>query len=287
MALQAERLTEIELVKERYGVEKTTGMIALKEYWRLISTKSLLHRLSLGVAAQSLQQWSGINAIIYYAPTIFEQVGLTGGTISLLATGVVGIVNLVFTIPAVLYVDNFGRKPILFCGATVMAICLAIVAAIIAQFGDDFDNNKTAGNAAVAFIYIFIAAFAVSWGPLAWVVSAEVFPLSMRAKGMSISSSVNWVMNFTVATITPLAIDNIGYKTYIIFMVFMICAALWSLFILPELKGLTLEEVDRVFKDSSGQEDRERAARVAKQIGLDKLAERAAIEHKEDAAQKA
>jgi hypothetical protein len=83
-----------------------------------------------------------------------------------------------------------------------MAICLAIVAAIIAQFGDDFDNNKTAGNAAVAFIYIFIAAFAVSWGestyfrtatsvvlisrpgPLAWVVSAEVFPLSMRAKGM-------------------------------------------------------------------------------------------------------
>jgi hypothetical protein len=66
MALQAERLTEIELVKERYGVEKTTGRIALKEYWRLISTKSLLHRLSLGVAAQSLQQWSGINAIIYY-----------------------------------------------------------------------------------------------------------------------------------------------------------------------------------------------------------------------------
>jgi hypothetical protein len=85
----------------------------------------------------------------------------------------------------------------------------------------------------------------------------------------------------------PSPVDNIGYKTYIIFMVFMIIAALWSVFLLPELKGLTLEEVDRVFKDSSGQEDRERAARVAKQIGLDKLAERAAIEHKEDAAQKA
>lgn len=95
MALQAERLTELELVKERYGTDKDTGMVAVKEYIRMFTTKALLHRLSLAVAAQSLQQWSGINAIIYYAPSIFKNVGLTGETIPMLATGVVGACNLV------------------------------------------------------------------------------------------------------------------------------------------------------------------------------------------------
>ncbi len=116
MALQAERLTEIEVVKERYGTDKDTGMIAVKEYLRMFTTRSLLHRLSLAIAAQSLQQWSGINAIIYYAPSIFENVGLTGETIPMLATGVVGACNLVFTIPAVLFTDNAGRKPIVSSG---------------------------------------------------------------------------------------------------------------------------------------------------------------------------
>ena len=153
---------------------------------------------------------------------MFRQVGLTGDTVPILATGLVGVVNLVFTIPAVLFVDNLGRKKVLFYGATGMAICHAIVAAIIARAGPDF-TNEDAGNAAVFFLFLFICVFAVSWGPLAWVVCAEgkqirsksrkvcgltrfwlVFPLSLRAKGMSISSGVNWLMNFTVATGRPL-----------------------------------------------------------------------------------
>lgn len=181
MGLQAEKLVLQEEFQERYGVSEATWAISAKEYIRLLTTKTLLHRLSLGVAAQSFQQWSGINAIIYYAPTIFRQVGLTGGTISILATGVVGVVNFVMTIPAVLWVDNFGRRPLLFFGALSMAISLAIVGAIIAQFGDRFDTNKPAGTAAVFFIYWFIASFAVTWGPLAWVVSAEVFVSSISA----------------------------------------------------------------------------------------------------------
>lgn len=100
--------------------------------------------------------------------------------LSILATGIVGVVNFVMTIPAVLYVDNFGRKPLLFFGATSMAISLAIVAALIAQKGPVF-TDKSAGNAAVFFIYWFIASFAVTWGPLAWVVSAEVFVSPWRS----------------------------------------------------------------------------------------------------------
>ncbi|ORX34929.1 putative high-affinity glucose transporter of the major facilitator superfamily [Kockovaella imperatae] len=278
-ALQAERLVEREAAKERYSTDDTNWRTSLKDYKRLFTTKPLLHRLMLGASAQGLQQWTGINAIIYYAPIIFQQVGLEGNTISLLATGVVGIVNFVFTLPAVLFVDNFGRKPMLALGEANMAIAHATVGAIIAVYGGDFPNHKSAGNGAVFMIYWFIVWFAMTWGPLAWVVSAEVFPLDMRAKGMSVSSAVNWIMNFTVAMTTPVMIDNIGYKTYMVFMTFCIVGFIYSVVILPELRGLSLEEVDRIFNDQSGAEDRARRERVAKQIGLDKVAQN--VQHKE------
>ncbi|KAK4683736.1 MFS transporter, SP family, sugar:H+ symporter, partial [Tremellales sp. Uapishka_1] len=282
-ALQAERLVEVEAAKERYGMSEVNFKVSLLEYKRLFTTKPLLHRLFLGASAQGLQQWTGINAIIYYAPTIFAQIGLTGNTIGLLATGIVGVVNFVFTFPAVLFVDNFGRKPMLALGEAMMAISHAGVAGIIATYGNDFPNHKSAGNGAVFLIYWYIAWFAVTWGPLAWVVSAEVFPLDMRAKGMSVSSATNWLMNFTVGTVTPIMITNIGYKTYIVFLVFCVLGFIYAVFILPELKGLSLEEVDAIFNDVSGAEDRARRERVAKQIGLDKITEQVHAEHKAEA----
>jgi MFS family permease len=102
-------------------------------------------------------------AIIYYAPTIFDQIGLSGPTIPLLATGIVGIVNFVFTIPAVLFVDNFGRRPLLAWGEANMAISHATLAAIVAVYGGRFDQGyKTAGNAAAFMVYWYIANFAVT-----------------------------------------------------------------------------------------------------------------------------
>ena len=277
-ALQAERLVMYEAAKERYGVDKVTFRVSCMEYKRLLTTRPLLHRLLLGAGAQALQQWTGINAIIYYANKIFQSIGLTN--ISLLATGVVGIVNFVFTIPAVLFVDNFGRRPMLIFGESMMAISHATVAAIIAVYTrPDGSIAKAPGNAAVFMVYWYIACFAVTWGPLAWVVSAEVFPLDMRARGMSISSAINWIMNFTVAEVTPVMFENIGYKTYLVFMCFCVVGLLYAIFILPELKGLSLEEVDAIFKDTSGQEDAARRDRVAKQIGLDKVAEDVHREH--------
>ncbi|KAL1413322.1 hypothetical protein Q8F55_001081 [Vanrija albida] len=278
-ALQAERLVEREIAKERYGYDDVNFKVSLGEYHRLLTSKPLLRRLLIGASAQALQQWTGINAIIYYAPSIFREIGLTGPTTGLLATGVVGIVNFVLTIPAVLFVDNFGRKPILIWGMANMAVSHATVGAIVATYGGRFDEHKAAGNGAVFMVFWFIANFAVTWGPLAWVVSSEVWPLDMRAKGMSISSATNWIMNFTVAMITPVMFKNIGYKTYMVFMCFCIVGLLFSIFIVPELKGLSLEEVDHIFGDDAGAKDQQRRDRIAHEIGLDKLA--SDIVHKE------
>lgn len=243
----AQRLTEKRAAQERYGVSDTTWRTSLGDYRRLLTTKPLLHRLMIGAGAQALQQWTGINgascllsstltsAIIYYAPTIFQQLGLTGNTSSLLATGVVGIVNFVFTIPAVMFVDVIGRRPGMIWGAANMAISHATIAAIIAVYGTRFDTKKSAGNGAIFMVYWFIVNFAITWGPMAWIVSAEVWPLQYRSRGMSISSATNWIMNFTVAEITPVMIANIGWKTYIVFMVFCIVACLWAILLLPEV----------------------------------------------------
>ena len=97
-----------------------------------------------------------LTTVIYYAPRIFEQIGLVGNTIGLLATGVVGIVNFVMTIPAVLFVDNFGRRPMLAIGEFNMAISHATIAAIIAVYGGRFGEHKAAGNGAVFMVYWYV-----------------------------------------------------------------------------------------------------------------------------------
>ena len=215
-----ERLVEKEIAMERYGANELGFLVSVKEYKRLFTSKPLLHRLMIGAGTQAFQQWSGINgeckqhaecvsvanqssAIFYYAPTIFKEIGLTGNTTSLLATGVVGIVNFGLTVPVIIFIDNvscpgyelaliasqFGRKPLLAIGGFNMAICHAIIAAILAVYGNDLSHHKSAANAAIFMVFWFVANEAYSWGPLAWIVSSEVFPLDMRAKGMSISTA--------------------------------------------------------------------------------------------------
>jgi len=127
------------------------------------------------------------------SPFIFDDLGFSGSTTSLLATGVVGVINFLMTIPAVLYVDKFGRRIILICGAIGMATCHFIVAGITGSFHDSWPSHRAAGWVAVVFVWIYTANFAYSWGPIAWIVVSEVFPLSMRAKGVSVGGSSNWV----------------------------------------------------------------------------------------------
>ncbi|CCO33258.1 Hexose carrier protein HEX6 [Rhizoctonia solani AG-1 IB] len=219
------------------------------------------------------QQWTGINAVLYYAPSIFRSLGLSGNTISLLATGVVGITMFLTTIPAVIYIDQIGRKPVLVSGAIIMGVCHLIIAILSARFSDSWQSHTAAGWVACVLVWVFAAAFGYSWGPAAWVLVAEIYPISVRGPGMSIAASSNWMNNFIVGQVTPSMMEHITYGTFIFFGLFSLMGGAFVHFLVPETKGLTLEEMDLAFGDNSGTAaaDREHMAEISKRIGLSLL----------------
>lgn len=244
--------------------------LGLYAYLSLIRTRTLLYRVAVGSLAMFFQQWTGVNAILYYAPSIFNSLGLTGNTTSLLATGVVGIVMFLATIPAVMYVDQLGRKPVLISGAFIMAACHLIVGVLTGLYRHSWETHKAAGWAACGFVWVFSVAFGYSWGPCCWILVAEIWPLSIRGKGISITASSNWMNNFIVGQVTPSMLAHISFGTFIFFGIFSLMGGLFIMVFVPETKGLTLEEMDAVFGDREGLgvADQQRQNEIASRIGL-------------------
>ncbi|KAM0721358.1 hypothetical protein Q7P37_002282 [Cladosporium fusiforme] len=235
----------------------------------LFKTKAMFKRVICGTVTMFFQQWSGINAILYYAPLIFQQLGLSDNETGLLATGVVGIVMFIATIPAVLYIDKVGRKPLLIIGAIGMATCHIIVAIILALNQGNFHNAQAAGWAAVAMIWLFVIHFGYSWGPCAWILIAEIWPISTRPYGVALSASSNWMNNFIVGQVTPDMLENITYGTYILFGLLTYLGAAFIFFVVPETKRLSLEEMDVIFgSKGAALADSERMKEVQAEVGL-------------------
>ncbi|KAK4696194.1 MFS transporter, SP family, sugar:H+ symporter, partial [Lecanoromycetidae sp. Uapishka_2] len=235
----------------------------------LFKSMPMFRRVIVATVTMFFQQWTGINAILYYAPTIFANLGLSSNTVSLLATGVVGIVMLLATIPTLFYIDKLGRKPILTVGAIGMATCHIIIAVIVAKDQHSWAQHSAAGWAAVAMVWLFVIHFGYSWGPCAWILVAEVWPMSNRPYGIALGASSNWMNNFIVGQVTPDMLSGITYGTYILFglLTFMGAAFIW--FYVPETSRLTLEEMDVLFgADSTAQQDYERMEAVNREIGL-------------------
>ncbi|EKM78770.1 hypothetical protein AGABI1DRAFT_92337 [Agaricus bisporus var. burnettii JB137-S8] len=267
LEIRAQYLFEKEVSEEKFpdyqdGSIRSSFLLGFYGYWSLISERNLLYRTAVGTLTMFFQQWTGVNAILYYAPRIFENLGLEGNTNSLLATGVVGIVMFLATIPAVIWVDQLGRKPVLISGAFVMGACHIIVAGISGKYQDSWASHRAAGWAASAFVWIFAIGFGYSWGPCAWIVVAEIWPLSVRGKGLSIAASSNWV--------TPTMIDKLRFGTFIFFGSWAFLGGFFVMFFVPETKGLTLEEMDGVFGDSTGlaKSDLERQEAIHRRLGL-------------------
>ncbi|RMJ18106.1 hypothetical protein CDV36_002197 [Fusarium kuroshium] len=207
--------------------------------------------------------------VLYYAPQIFGQLGLSSNTTSLLATGVVGIAMFIATVPAVLWIDRLGRKPVLIVGAIGMATCHIIIAIILAKNIDNFHNHQAAGWGAICMVWLFVVHFGYSWGPCAWIIIAEIWPLSTRPYGTSLGASSNWMNNFIVGQVTPDMLTGITYGTYILFGLLTYLGAAFIYFVVPETKRLSLEEMDLIFgSEGTAQADAERMDEINREIGL-------------------
>ncbi|KAJ7126953.1 general substrate transporter [Mycena epipterygia] len=262
--------SEIRFPKYQDGSFSSDFKLGFFAYFSLLRERSLLYRVAIGSLTMFFQQWTGINAILYYAPSIFQSLGLTGNTISLLATGVVGIAMFLATIPAVIWVDQVGRRPVLISGAFLMAFCHFVVAILTGLFHNSWPSHVAAGWVACVFVWIFAIAFGYSWGPCAWIIIAEIWPLSIRGKGVSIAASSNWMNNFIVGQVTPTMLTHLGFGTFVFFGAFSLMGAFFIMFFVPETKGVTLEEMEEVFGSTTGiaMEDQTRLDNIHRRLGL-------------------
>ena len=236
----------------------------------LFQSRGMFQRVIVATVTMFFQQFTGINAVLYYAPSIFAALGTSSNTTSLLATGVVGVAMFLATIPAVLYIDKLGRKPVMIAGGIGMAICHMTIAIIFAKNQYQWPTHKAAGWAAVAMVWLFVVHFGYSWGPCAWVIISEIWPLSNRAYGIALGASSNWMSNFIVGQITPDMLKHLKYGSFIFFGLLTFGGVLFVWLVVPETKRLTLEEMDIMFGSvGAAQADAARMAEISKEIGLE------------------
>ncbi|EAW11251.1 putative MFS monosaccharide transporter [Aspergillus clavatus NRRL 1] len=233
--------------------------------WADCFKKGCWRRTHVGMGLMFLQQFVGINALIYYAPTLFETMGLDYD-MQLLMSGILNVTQLVGVMTSVWTMDSLGRRVLLLWGAFFMMISHVIIAALVGVFSDDWPGHRTQGWVSVAFLLFYMLSFGASWGPVPWALPSEVFPSSLRAKGVALSTCSNWLNNFIIGLITPPLVENTGYGAYVFFAVFCLLALLWTFFIVPETKGRTLEQMDHVFKDNSSEAEKERRLAIETEL---------------------
>lgn len=227
--------------------------------------KSNLRRTILGTSLQMMQQWTGVNFIFYYSTPFLQSTGAISNTflISLIFT----LVNVCSTPISFWTVERFGRRSILIIGAFGMLVCQFLVAIIGVTVGfnhthpDPADpdasiaDNIPAVNAQIAFIAIFIFFFASTWGPGAWILIGEIFPLPIRSRGVALSTASNWLWNTIIAVITPYMVGetkgNLKSSVFFVWGGLCTCAFVYSYFLVPETKGLSLEQVDRMMEETT------------------------------------
>lgn len=214
---------------------------------------SSLRRTILGTGLQCMQQLTGINFVFYFGPPFFKQLGTIPNPflISLVTT----LVNVLSTPLSFYTIEKFGRRALLLIGATGMIVSQFIVGAIGVTQGREEVHNNAAVQAMIAFICINISFFATTWGPTAWVVVGEVFPLPIRSRGVGISTASNWFWNTIIAVITPYLVGgdeaNLGPKVFFMWGSLCCLSLAFAYFLVPELKGLSLEQADMCMQEVS------------------------------------
>jgi len=233
VADSARAKADIEAVKASLRYEQSTERTPLRELFR----PGMRLVLVIGVSVAILQQVTGINAVFFYAPMIFEQSGI-GTDASFMQAVLVGLVNLVFTVLAIAFIDRVGRRPLLIAGLSGIAVCMLLLS---------YSFSAAEMNPTVILVGIlgFVASFAMSLGPVMWVLFSELFPNQSRGLAISFVGLINSAVSFAVQLIFPWELENFGNSvTFLIYGLFAIAGLMIVVRLLPETKGKSLEELE-------------------------------------------
>ncbi|KAK1580708.1 high-affinity glucose transporter [Colletotrichum navitas] len=247
---QYREIEEASRFEREENIGSFKGLVAPRMYKRVL----------LGMSIQMWSQLSGMNVMMYYIVYIMQSAGIGN---PLLSASIQYIINVVMTLPAILFIDKLGRRPLLIGGSFMMMALLFISGALQQYYGEaNTDETRESLNESASWIikeqysvsaaivscsYIFVATFATTWGPVSWTYPAEIFPIKIRAKAVSLAARTNWFWNMVLAFAVPPLLWNINYRMYYIFAAFNALAFLHTAFFAPETKGFTLEEMDDVF----------------------------------------
>jgi sugar porter (SP) family MFS transporter len=247
------RNDEARKVLKKIGQENVDGQLKdIKESiseesgsWAEVFAPWLRPVLIVGILLAFFQQATGINTVIYYAPTIFEFAGFESHQVSILATTGVGVVNVLMTVVAILFIDKVGRKPLLYIGLSGMIISLGLL-------GFGFEMSQSSAimkHITIISLMVYIASFAISLGPIFWLIIAEIYPLKVRGRAMSLATVANWVFNLIVASTFLTVISKLG-KTgaFWLYGIIAIAGLIFCKFFVPETKGHSLEYIESYLK---------------------------------------
>ncbi|KAI9499947.1 general substrate transporter [Coemansia spiralis] len=235
-----EVLEELEEIKEAVRIERET---AVRSYFELMRYP-IRRRVFLGVLIQALQQLTGINVIMYFAPSIFKQSGLSGNNASLLAQGINGVINMLATIPAILFIDRWGRRK------TAVATGATQHKEKLSDGSVDLHLPKGVSYLVIVMVYLFVISFAMSWGPIGWIYPSEIFPMHIRSKANSITTASNWLFNFIIGLVAPILIKKITWGLDLIFAIIMFASIGIVYLFYPETKNRSLEDMEIIFTGS-------------------------------------
>lgn len=203
------------------------------------------YRVLLAWGVQFMNQAGGINLVVYYIPSVLVQnVGMDAHKAQILG----GCINMMFMFGSILpslALDRMGRRKTMMTGCFGLGICMLLVSALLSQA--DKPNGQAYASASVAFFFLYMLIFGMSVNCVPWVYVPEILPLEARTKGTAVGISSNWLWNFTVVTITPVIINRLQWKAYLIFMVTNLLFVPTFYFFYPETSNLRLEDIDYIF----------------------------------------
>ena len=216
--------------------------------WSELLQASLRPALLVGIGLAVFQQVTGINAVIYYAPQIFQAAGFTSDLTSLAATTGVGITNVLATFIAIWLVDRAGRRPLLIAGVLGMVATLGVLG-LAFHAGPAGTGTASLGVITAFCLAAYIVFFAFSLGPIVWLMISEIYPLRNRAQAMAVSTASNWGANFLVSVSFPVMTARLGSsQTFFTYAAFGVAALIFIMAKVPETKGKTLEEISKLWR---------------------------------------